>query len=59
MESTMGRDHREGAAAARNAFFAGPRGVRRFCPRFYEMGKADKRAFWAYFFQAFAGAEAP
>ena len=35
-----------------------PRGVRRFCPRFYEMGTADKRTFWAYFFQALAGAEA-
>jgi hypothetical protein len=35
-----------------------PRGVRQFCPRFYEMGTADKRAFWAYFFQALAGAEA-
>jgi hypothetical protein len=35
-----------------------PRGVRRFCPRFYEMGKSDKRTFWAYFFQALAGAEA-
>lgn len=35
-----------------------PRDVRRFCPRFYEMGEADKRAFWAYFFQALAGAEA-
>ena len=35
-----------------------PRGVRRFCPRFYEMGEIDKRAFWAYFFQALAGAEA-
>jgi hypothetical protein len=32
--------------------------VRRFCPRFYEMGETDKRAFWAYFFQALAGAEA-
>jgi hypothetical protein len=29
-----------------------PRGVRRFCPRFYEMGKADKRTFWAYCLQA-------
>ena len=28
-----------------------PRGVRRFCPRFYEMGESDKRTFWAYFFQ--------
>jgi hypothetical protein len=35
-----------------------PRGVRRFCPRFYDMGTTDKRTFWAYFFQALAGAEA-
>jgi hypothetical protein len=35
-----------------------PQGVRRFCPRFYKMGETDKRAFWAYFFQALAGAEA-
>jgi hypothetical protein len=35
-----------------------PRGVRRFCPRFYEMSKTDKRTFWAYFFQGLAGAEA-
>jgi hypothetical protein len=35
-----------------------PRGVRRFCPRFFEMGTTDKRTFWAYFFQALAGAEA-
>lgn len=35
-----------------------PRDVRRFCPRFYEMSEVDKRAFWAYFFQALAGAEA-
>lgn len=35
-----------------------PRDVRRFCPRFYQMGETDKRAFWAYFFQALAGAEA-
>src|SRR3984957_13033514 len=35
-----------------------PRGVRRFCPRFYEMSETDKRTFWAYFFQALAGAEA-
>jgi hypothetical protein len=27
-----------------------PRSVRRLCLRFYEMGKADKRTFWAYFF---------
>jgi hypothetical protein len=32
--------------------------VRRFCPRFGQIGEADKRAFWAYFFQALAGAEA-
>ena len=35
-----------------------PQGVRRFCPRFYAMGETDKRTFWAYFFQALAGAEA-
>jgi hypothetical protein len=35
-----------------------PRDVRRFCPRFYEMSEVDKRQFWAYFFQALAGAEA-
>jgi hypothetical protein len=35
-----------------------PPGVRRFCPRFYEMSTTDKRTFWAYFFQALAGAEA-
>jgi hypothetical protein len=34
-----------------------PRDVRRFCPRFYGMSEVDKRAFWAYFFQALAGAE--
>ncbi len=35
-----------------------PRDVRHFCPRFYELGDSDKRAFWAYLFQALAGAEA-
>jgi hypothetical protein len=35
-----------------------PRDVRRFCPRFYTLSEVDKRAFWAYFFQALAGAEA-
>jgi hypothetical protein len=35
-----------------------PRDVRRFCSRFYQLKEADKRAFWAYFFQALAGAEA-
>jgi len=35
-----------------------PHDVKRFCPRFYEMSEVDKRAFWAYFFQALAGAEA-
>lgn len=35
-----------------------PHDVRRFCPRFYSMNDVDKRAFWAYFFQALAGAEA-
>ena len=35
-----------------------PRDVRRFCPAFYTMSEADKRAWWAYFFQALAAAEA-
>lgn len=34
------------------------RGVRSYCPRFASMGEADKRAFWAYTFQALAAAEA-
>ncbi len=34
------------------------RGVRTYCPRFASMAEADKRAFWAYTFQALAGAEA-
>ncbi|HZD47460.1 MAG TPA: hypothetical protein VE178_01835 [Silvibacterium sp.] len=34
------------------------RDVRAYCPRFSRMSEADKRAFWAYFFQALAGAEA-
>lgn len=34
------------------------RGVRTFCPRFASLDEADKRAFWAYTFQALAGAEA-
>ena len=32
--------------------------VKPFCPRFSALNEADKRAFWAYFFQAVAGAEA-
>ena len=32
--------------------------VARFCPRFSTMHDPDKRVFWAYFFQALAGAEA-
>src|SRR6202453_300051 len=35
-----------------------PQGLRRFCPRFDEMAETDRRTFWAYFFQALAGAEA-
>lgn len=35
-----------------------PKDVRRLCPNFYSMSETDKRAFWAYFFQALAGAEA-
>jgi hypothetical protein len=34
------------------------RAVKPFCPRFNSLPEADKRAFWAYFFQALAGAEA-
>src|ERR1700729_1216461 len=34
------------------------RSVRSFCPRFASLSEADKRAFWAYTFQALAGAEA-
>src|SRR5580704_3729779 len=34
------------------------RGVRSYCPRFAAMTNADKRAFWAYTFQAIAAAEA-
>ena len=34
------------------------RAVRGYCPRFAQLGEADKRAFWAYTFQALAGAEA-
>lgn len=32
--------------------------VKPFCPRFSSMTMADKRTYWAYFFQALAGAEA-
>ena len=35
-----------------------PHDVRKFCPNFYRMSDTDKRVFWAYFFQALAGAEA-
>jgi hypothetical protein len=35
-----------------------PHDVRRFCPRFFVMSETEKRTFWAYFFQALAGAEA-
>jgi hypothetical protein len=34
------------------------RDVNQFCPRFDELSRADKRAYWAYFFQALSGAEA-
>jgi hypothetical protein len=34
------------------------RDVRPFCPRFAHLSPGDRRAFWAYFFQALAGAEA-
>jgi hypothetical protein len=32
--------------------------VKALCPRFKRMSKSDRRTFWAYFFQALAGAEA-
>ena len=32
--------------------------VKPLCPRFTALSEGDKRAFWAYFFQALAGAEA-
>jgi hypothetical protein len=31
--------------------------VKQFCPRFNAMGEPDKRAYWAYFFQALPGTE--
>jgi hypothetical protein len=34
------------------------RAVRPFCPRFKNMSETDRRAYWAYFFQALSGAEA-
>jgi hypothetical protein len=34
------------------------RDVRPFCPRFKRMDDTERRAFWTYFFQALAGAEA-
>lgn len=34
------------------------REVKSICPRFSRMSEPDRRAFWAYFFQAVAGAEA-
>ncbi len=34
------------------------RAVRPFCPRFNTLSDLDKRAYWAYFFQALAGSEA-
>jgi hypothetical protein len=34
------------------------RAVKSFCPNFGSEAEADKRAFWAYLFQALAGAEA-
>jgi hypothetical protein len=34
------------------------RDVKPFCPRFNALSEVDKRAYWAYFFQALAGVEA-
>lgn len=36
----------------------GAKAAKPFCPRFRVMTVSDRRAFWAYFFQALAGAEA-
>lgn len=44
-----------------NEFLYSPRiakDVQPFCPRYRSMSEADRRAYWAYFFQALAGAEA-
>jgi hypothetical protein len=32
-----------------------PQGVRRFCPRFYEMAETDKRTFWGLLFSGTCG----
>ena len=37
---------------------AAAKAVRSYCPNFETEAEADKRAFWAYLFQALAGAEA-
>jgi hypothetical protein len=34
------------------------RAVKPFCPQFQEMSESDRKVFWAYVFQALAGAEA-
>jgi hypothetical protein len=34
------------------------RAVKLFCPRFSQISELDRRTYWAYFFQALAGAEA-
>ena len=57
LESSVGCTHREGTTSelltARVSHAVKP-----FCPRFNELSEVDKRTFWAYFFQALAGAEA-
>jgi len=50
--------YRRAGAAAGDALRQGGEDVRPFCPRFNALSDADKRAYWAYFFQALAGAEA-
>lgn len=57
MEPRLGQDHR--AALPPELLSAQvEHDVRPYCPRFAELSQADRRAFWAYFFQALAGAEA-
>lgn len=47
----------EGALPAEMLSAEAGRAARPFCPQFNAIDEADKRAFWAYFFQALAGAE--
>lgn len=48
----------EGALPADMLSAQAAKAVRSYCPHFAQEPEADKRAFWAYVFQALAGAEA-